>query len=125
MASVIEDGFSETSVLIPKDGSVLSKGDTDQYVNEPRRNGPCQAEAAPTNWHTEARILANYSICLLITFVLQASLNVVSIVTVGHLGKVELGAASLASVTANITGYAVYRGLGMPRLDLVRQRFIR
>lgn len=124
MTAVIEDASSETSALIAKDGSVLSKRDADKYIDDSRRNEPFQAEAVPTNWHTEAKTLANYSIRLIITFVLQMSLNVVSIIIVGHLGKIELGAASLASVTANITGYAVYRGLGIPRLNPIQQRII-
>ncbi len=47
----------------------------------------------------------------MVTFLLQYSLTVSSIFTVGHLGKVELGAVSLASMTATITGFAVYQGL--------------
>lgn len=67
-----------------------------------------------TNWLHESKILARYSRSSIITFLLQYSLNVASIVTVGHLGKIELGAASLGYVTANITGYAIYTGLGDP-----------
>ena len=64
-----------------------------------------------TTWRREAKVLARYSGPLILTFILQYSLTVASIFTVGHLGKVELGAVSLASVTANITGYAIYQGL--------------
>ena len=35
----------------------------------------------------------------------------VSVLTVGHLGKKELGAVSLATMTANMTGYCVFEGL--------------
>lgn len=48
---------------------------------------------------------------MILTFLLQYSLPVASIFTVGHIGKTELGAVSLASMTASITGYAVYQGL--------------
>ena len=64
-----------------------------------------------TTWQRETKVLARYSGPLILTFILQYSLTVASIFTVGHLGKVELGAVSLASVTANITGYALYQGL--------------
>jgi len=64
-----------------------------------------------TTWQRELVVLARYSRSLILTFVLQYSLTVTSIFTVGHIGKFELGAVSLASMTANITGYAVYQGL--------------
>ena len=64
-----------------------------------------------TTWQRETKVLARYSLPLVLTFLLQYSLTVTSIFTVGHLGKVELGAVSLASMTANITGYVIYAGL--------------
>lgn len=64
-----------------------------------------------TTWQREAVVLARYSRSLILTFLLQYSLTVTSIFTVGHIGTIELGAVSLASMTANITGYAVYQGL--------------
>lgn len=64
-----------------------------------------------TTWQREAKTLARYSRSLILTFILQYSLTVASVFTVGHIGKAELGAVSLASMTANITGYAVYQGL--------------
>ena len=63
-----------------------------------------------TTWQREAKVLGRYSAPLVLTFLLQYSLTVASIFTVGHLGKVELGAVSLASMTSNITGYAIYQG---------------
>lgn len=63
-----------------------------------------------TTWQREAKVLARYSGPLVLTFLLQYSLTVASIFTVGHLGTVELAAVSLATMTANITGYAIYQG---------------
>jgi MATE family multidrug resistance protein len=59
-----------------------------------------------TTWKREALVISRYAAPLTVTFLLQYSLTVASIFTVGHLGKKELGAVSLASMTANITGYA-------------------
>ena len=59
----------------------------------------------------------------MITSVLQYSLTVASIFTVGHLGKVELGAVSLASMTANISGYAIYQGLATSLDTLCSQAY--
>lgn len=59
-----------------------------------------------TTWKREALVISRYAAPLTVTFLLQYSLTVASIFSVGHLGKKELGAVSLASMTANITGYA-------------------
>lgn len=64
-----------------------------------------------TTWQRETKALARYSSPLILTFLLQYSLTVASIFSVGHLGTVELGAVSLGSMTANITGYAIFQGL--------------
>ena len=64
-----------------------------------------------TSWRRESKMLARSSAPLIATFLLQYSLTVVSIFTIGHLGTVELAAVSLASMTANITCYAAFYGL--------------
>jgi MATE family multidrug resistance protein len=76
-----------------------------------------------TTWRREARVLSGYSFPLMLAFLLQYSLTVASIFTVGHLGKVELGAVSLASMTASITGYAVYQGLATSLDTLCAQAY--
>ena len=76
-----------------------------------------------TTWQREAKVLARYSGPLILTFLLQYSLTVASIFTVGHLGTVELGAVSLASMTANITGYSVYQGLATSLDTLCAQAY--
>ncbi|KAL9007615.1 MAG: hypothetical protein Q9173_007157 [Seirophora scorigena] len=76
-----------------------------------------------TSWQREAKVLSRYSTPLIATFILQYSLTVASIFTVGHLGKVPLGAVSLASMTANITGYAVYQGLATSLDTLCAQAY--
>lgn len=59
----------------------------------------------------ELQVLWQYSLPLAVTFLLQYSLTVASIFSVGHLGKEELGAVSLACMTSNITGFALFQGL--------------
>lgn len=53
-----------------------------------------------TTWQRETKVLAKYSRSLILTFMLQYSLPVASVFTVGHIGKIELGAVSLASSKA-------------------------
>jgi MATE family multidrug resistance protein len=76
-----------------------------------------------TTYTREARVLASSSGPLILTFLLQYSLPVASIFTVGHIGKAELGAVSLASMTASITGYAVYQGLATSLDTLCAQAY--
>lgn len=60
---------------------------------------------------------------IIVTFLLQFSLTVASIFSVGHLGETELAAASLAAMTANITGFAVIQGLATCLDTLCAQSF--
>ncbi|KAL8782404.1 MAG: hypothetical protein Q9213_005407 [Squamulea squamosa] len=76
-----------------------------------------------TTWQREAKVLFRYSAPLVVTFLLQYSLTVASIFVVGHLGTVPLAAVSLASMTANITGYAVCQGLATSLDTLCAQAY--
>lgn len=76
-----------------------------------------------TTWRREAEVIIRYSAPLMVTFLLQYSLTVASIFTIGHLGKEELGAVSLASMTVSITGNAVYSGLATSLDTLCAQAY--
>jgi MATE family multidrug resistance protein len=76
-----------------------------------------------STWWRETQVIGKYSLPLMVTFLLQYSLTVASIFTVGHLGTIELGAASLASMTVNITGSAVYQGLATSLDTLCAQAY--
>lgn len=76
-----------------------------------------------TTWQREAKVLTKYSAPLIVAFLLQYSLTVASVFTIGHLGTVELGAVSLASMTFNVTGYAVYQGLATSLDTLCAQAY--
>lgn len=64
-----------------------------------------------TTYKQELVFIIRNSAPLVVTFLLQYSLTVASIFSVGHLGKTQLAAVSLASMTANITGFALIQGL--------------
>jgi hypothetical protein len=51
----------------------------------------------PTLWKHEAKTIIQYSAPMTLTLLLQYSLTMSSIFVVGHLGKQELGAVSLAN----------------------------
>lgn len=76
-----------------------------------------------TTWQRETKFLAKSSAPLMLTFFLQNSLTMTSIFTVGHIGKIELGAVSLGSMTANITGYAIFHGLATSLDTLCAQAY--
>jgi multidrug resistance protein, MATE family len=63
-----------------------------------------------TSWKREVKVLTRSSAPLILTFILQYSLHMTSIFTVGHIGTSELGAVSLGSMTAAITGWSVFQG---------------
>lgn len=50
-----------------------------------------------TTWQREAKTIAIHSRSLILTFLLQYSINITSIFAVGRIGKVELGAVSCKS----------------------------
>jgi MATE family multidrug resistance protein len=72
---------------------------------------------------TEAKILLKSSIPLMLTYVLQYTFSLVTIFVVGHIGTDELGAVSLATMTANISGLAVYEGLATSLDTLCAQAY--
>ncbi|KAK4193755.1 ethionine resistance-conferring protein 1 [Podospora australis] len=76
-----------------------------------------------TTWQREAKTIFGYSRSLIVTFGLQYSLNLASIFAVSRLGTRELGAVTLASMTANITCYAPIQGLATSLDTLCSQAF--
>jgi MATE family multidrug resistance protein len=94
-----DDEPSESSALLGADPTKPYGGeDTPKNINK-KWEEACAAGKIQTTWQRESKTLVKYSAPLIITFLLQYSLTVASIFTVGHIGKVELGAVSLASST--------------------------
>ena len=124
-SAIATDGATDTSETAPllrnpelPYGGQDSKKNIDQKWAE-----AVEAGKIHTTWQREAKVLFRYSAPLVLTFLLQYSLTIASIFTVGHLGTVELAAVSLASMTANITGYAVYQGLATSLDTLCAQAY--
>ena len=113
---------SEVSPLLG-DPSLPYGGHADPENIKARWEEAVAAGRIQTTWQREAKVLARYSAPLIITFLLQYSLTVASVFAVGHIGTAELGAVSLASMTANITGYAIYHGLATSLDTLCAQAY--
>lgn len=113
---------TEVSPLLGDPGLPYGGQDDPQNISQ-KWEEAVAAGLIQTTWQREAKVLGRYSVPLMITFVLQYSLTVASIFTVGHIGTAELGAVSLASMTANITGYAIYQGLATSLDTLCAQAY--
>ncbi|KIW01827.1 uncharacterized protein PV09_06679 [Verruconis gallopava] len=114
---------NESSALLGRDPHASYGGEASPKNIDRRWEEAVTKGMIHTTWQREAKVLGRYSRSLILTFILQYSLTMASIFTVGHIGKVELGAVSLASMTANITGYAVYQGLATSLDTLCAQAF--
>lgn len=112
---------SETSLLLPNGTQETSRSHHERLNRQ--WESAVAAGKIKTTWQREAQVILGYAGPLIITFLLQYSLTVASIFTVGRLGTIELGAVSLASMTANITGYAIYQGLATSLDTLCSQAY--
>lgn len=63
------------------------------------------------SYWNEASVMIHNSFPLIVAFFLQYLLEMAALFSVGHLGKVELGAVSLATMTANVSGFAIIQGI--------------
>ncbi|RKP36692.1 mate-domain-containing protein [Dimargaris cristalligena] len=69
--------------------------------------------AIPTeiNYHHEVKVLAKLSYPVVLAYLLQYSINVASVFSLGHLGPNALAASALATMFASVTGWAFGIGL--------------
>lgn len=116
------DDPSEADALLGDAAEPYGGLDSPKTINK-KWNEAVAAGKINTSWQRETKVLCKSSAPMILTFVLQYSLPVASIFTVGHIGKTELGAVSLASMTASITGYAVYQGLATSLDTLCAQAY--
>lgn len=115
-------GQTERSLLLPTKHSPSHGADSEEDIYL-KLDEAAAAVNIHTSWRREAQVLARYSPSLIVTFLLQYSLTMASVFTVGHLGTVELAAASLGSTTAVITGYVAYQGLATSLDTLCAQAY--
>nr|QFR37245.1 MATE transporter [Cyberlindnera americana] len=120
--------------LLPTGSNIPS--DEENLINEAWEEAALKGEIK-TTVPFEMKSLARSSAPLVITFLLQNSLSLASIFSVGHIGKQPLAGITLGSMTANITGFAAIQGLttcldtlcsqayGAGKFELVGLQFIR
>lgn len=74
-------------------------------------NEPSMPKSKTSPWLKEVFVLSRASTSLIIANLLQFSLSMSSMIIISPRGKIELGAVSVATTTANITGFIVFQGL--------------
>ncbi|KIK42952.1 hypothetical protein CY34DRAFT_744576 [Suillus luteus UH-Slu-Lm8-n1] len=68
----------------------------------------------PSTWvifQEELGVLTKYALPIYTTHLLEYSFNIASIVAIGHISTTALAAATLAFMTASVSGYAIIQGL--------------
>ncbi|KAL5478917.1 ERC1_2 [Sanghuangporus weigelae] len=97
--------ISETTPLLgtnPPLPCIIEEGDIlDEETPEP---GPLA-----TYWE-ETKILFKYTLPVYGTQLLEYSLVITSVISIGHLSTVALAASTLGSMTASVTGYSILQG---------------
>ncbi|EDP42244.1 hypothetical protein MGL_3493 [Malassezia globosa CBS 7966] len=99
---------SSTSMIQPH---ISSMGNASGYGAIRPSSSLAQSISPDSHLRSELYTLLNFTIPVCATHLLELSLSVVSILSLGHLGTVELAAVSLAGITANVTGFSVISGL--------------
>ncbi|KAI0305257.1 MATE efflux family protein [Multifurca ochricompacta] len=81
-------------------------------INEDCANDDLIHSSNPTKLYTdELRILFKYTLPVFGTHLLEYSLVIASVVSIGHLSTVALAASTLGTMTASVTGYSIIQGL--------------
>lgn len=93
-----------------------------------RRENDGAGKSAPLSgaawrWTSELRLVAGYSIPMVVTYLLQYCFGVVTTFVAGHLGADDLAAASIGLTTLNIIGLAIIEGMATALDTLCAQAY--
>ena len=116
----------------PRPGSQHHDPSSSQNPSQPNEHTPlCAASAdfdeksipTATLWKDEIKTIILSTAPMMLSMLLQTYISVSSIFVVGRMGAQELGAVSLANLTAIITGYCVYQGFSISLDTLCPQAY--
>ncbi|BFZ60072.1 ethionine resistance protein [Saitoella coloradoensis] len=93
------------------------------FGSDDEEEGRMPWEATETTWRHELGVLVKYAVPMVITSTLQYSEAMASVFSTGHLGKTELAASSLGSMTAVITGISLFQGVATALDTLAAQAY--
>jgi MatE len=119
--------ISETTSLLPNNETQQDQQFRSARINHTEIDAESGSKLLSADVKTtrsaEAKLLASSSGPLMLTYVLQYSFTMTTVIAAGHLGTSELGAVSLATMTANVSGLAVYEGLASSLDTLCSQAY--
>ncbi|KAI0505210.1 MATE efflux family protein [Xylaria bambusicola] len=75
------------------------------------------------DWVAELRLLAQYSLPLIATYLLQYTWSIITTFVAGHLGPDDLAAASMGMTTMAIAGFAIFEGMATALDTLCSQAY--
>ncbi|KAI0380834.1 mate-domain-containing protein [Hypomontagnella monticulosa] len=120
----LENGHSETTPLLQGQGPVIASNGTQTEAHPiDQQKGLLVTGTPDTSWKREARTIVIWSAPLIMTYLLQRSINMVGIFIVGRIGTKELGAVSLSSITTNMIGNHFIQGLANTLDTLAAQAY--
>ncbi|KAI1177105.1 MATE efflux family protein [Nemania sp. FL0916] len=93
--------------------------DSSKHAANTHHEGP----AVHYSWSSELRLLLQYSIPLVATYLLQYTWSVIVTFIAGHLSADDLAAASVGITTMNIAGFAIYEGMATALDTLCSQAY--
>lgn len=116
---------SETSALLANDNvTTLERSLSAEYGTNGETGSKIIEPELTTSWQLESKLLLSYSAPLMLTYMLQYTINSLVLVYVaGRLGTDELAASSLALMVVNITGIFLYEGLATTLDTLTSQAY--
>ncbi|GMM32128.1 hypothetical protein DAMA08_048730 [Martiniozyma asiatica (nom. inval.)] len=128
--SLVDDDFesnygaiSESSLIQRRRASSMMSAKLNRLHLAPTRTKDGEILPADTSILIELQMMLKSSLPLMVTFLLQYSLTVASVFSVGNLGSNELAAVSLSNLLANISSYGIIQGIASSLSTLCPQAY--
>ncbi|KAI1742899.1 MATE efflux family protein [Xylaria scruposa] len=109
-----------------EEGKNQTPSETTQLLAESSKNASDSHNDdlhAHYDWISELKLLLQYSIPLVATYLLQYTWSVIVTFIAGHLSADDLAAASVGITTMNIAGFAIYEGMATALDTLCSQAY--
>lgn len=101
----------------------LQGNNASQYPDDPPPNYDIDKEFTPTQVVNESYFIFRLSLPIIFSYILQNSIPLASVYSLGHLGPTELAASALSNMFATVTGWSVAMGMATALDTLCSQAF--
>ncbi|KAG2003352.1 hypothetical protein CC2G_003960 [Coprinopsis cinerea AmutBmut pab1-1] len=96
---------------VPTEYTPLLAGPPVPRIEEEIDSDPSSDNESKLNmFFEEFRIISNYALPVFGTHLLEYTLIIVPVISIGHISTIALAAISLGSMTASVTGYSIIQG---------------